>query len=77
MPAEVALEWRRGNLDDAGLATPDPSTPLPPSQPLTPDTADTVVGDYETDRITFSCDLSGPYNPFPIVEPVVRETKFC
>jgi len=70
VPAEVALEWRRGNLDDAGLA----------SQPLTPDTADTadtVVGDYETDRITFSCDLSGRYNPFPMVEPVVRETKFC
>jgi 3',5'-cyclic-AMP phosphodiesterase len=30
-----------------------------------------------TDRITFSCDLSGRYNPFPMVEPVVRETKFC
>ena len=30
-----------------------------------------------TDWITFSCDLSGRYNPFPMVEPVVRETKFC
>jgi 3',5'-cyclic-AMP phosphodiesterase len=30
-----------------------------------------------TDRITFSCDLSGRYNPFPTVEPVVRQTKFC
>ena len=30
-----------------------------------------------SDRITFSCDLSGRYNPFPMVEPVVRETKFC
>lgn len=29
------------------------------------------------DRITFLCDLSGRYNPYPIVEPVVRETKFC
>ena len=29
------------------------------------------------DRTTFSCDLSGRYNPFPMVEPVVRETKFC
>jgi 3',5'-cyclic-AMP phosphodiesterase len=29
------------------------------------------------DRITFLCDLSGRYNPFPIVEPIVRETKFC
>ena len=29
------------------------------------------------DRITFSCDLSACYNPFPIMEPVVRETKFC
>ena len=30
-----------------------------------------------TDRITVLCDLSGRYNPFPTVEPVVRETKFC
>ena len=29
------------------------------------------------DRLTFLCDLSGRYNPFPTVEPVVRETKFC
>jgi predicted phosphodiesterase len=29
------------------------------------------------DRITFLCDLSGRYNPYPIVEPIVRETKFC
>jgi predicted phosphodiesterase len=29
------------------------------------------------DRITFFCDLSGRYNPYPIVEPIVRETKFC
>jgi predicted phosphodiesterase len=29
------------------------------------------------DRITFHCDLSGRYNPYPIVEPIVRETKFC
>ena len=29
------------------------------------------------DRITFLCDRSGRYNPFPTVEPVVRETKFC
>ena len=29
------------------------------------------------DRITFLCDRSGRYNPFPSVEPVVRETKFC
>jgi serine/threonine protein kinase len=30
-----------------------------------------------SDRITFACDLSGPYNPYPMVEPVVCETKFC
>jgi len=30
-----------------------------------------------TDRITFACDLTGRYNPYPMVEPVVRETKFC
>jgi hypothetical protein len=30
-----------------------------------------------SDRITFLCDLSGRYNPYPIVEPLVRETKFC
>jgi predicted phosphodiesterase len=29
------------------------------------------------DRITFLCDLSGRYNPYPMAEPVVRETKFC
>jgi 3',5'-cyclic-AMP phosphodiesterase len=29
------------------------------------------------DRIIFASDLSGRYNPFPMVEPVVRETKFC
>jgi Icc protein len=29
------------------------------------------------DRITFASDLSGRYNPYPMVEPVVRETKFC
>jgi hypothetical protein len=36
-----------GNLDDAGLATPDPSTPIPPSKPITADTAETVAGDYK------------------------------
>ncbi len=30
-----------------------------------------------SDRITFACDLSGRYNPYPMVEPVVRATKFC
>ena len=30
-----------------------------------------------TDRITFACDLSGRYNAYPMVEPVVKETKFC
>ena len=30
-----------------------------------------------TDRITFACDLSGRYNACPMVEPVVKETKFC
>ncbi|MFL6216840.1 MAG: metallophosphoesterase family protein [Blastocatellia bacterium] len=30
-----------------------------------------------TDRITFACDLSGRYNPYPMVEPVVKGTKFC
>jgi predicted phosphodiesterase len=29
------------------------------------------------DKITFLCDLSGRYNPYPIVEPIVKETKFC
>jgi hypothetical protein len=36
--------------------------------------ADNVEG---SDRITFACDLSDRYNPYPMVEPVVRETKFC
>lgn len=30
-----------------------------------------------TDRIVFACDLSGRYNAYPMVEPVVKETKFC
>ena len=30
-----------------------------------------------TDRITFACDLSGRYNPYPMVDPIVRGTKFC
>ena len=30
-----------------------------------------------TDRLTFLCDRSGRFNPYPQVEPVVRETKFC
>ncbi|HEV2804989.1 MAG TPA: metallophosphoesterase [Chthoniobacterales bacterium] len=29
------------------------------------------------DRITFAADLSGRYNPYPLVDPVVRGTKFC
>ena len=29
------------------------------------------------DRLVFLCDRSGRYNPYPTVEPVVRETKFC
>jgi len=29
------------------------------------------------DRIVFACDLSGRYNPWPAVEPVVKDTKFC
>jgi predicted phosphodiesterase len=29
------------------------------------------------DRLTFLCDRSGRFNPYPQVEPVVRETKFC
>jgi len=33
--------------------------------------------DEGTDRITFACDLSGRYNPYPMVEPVVKKTKFC
>lgn len=30
-----------------------------------------------TDRITFLCDRTARFNPYPQVEPVVRETKFC
>jgi predicted phosphodiesterase len=36
--------------------------------------ADNLEG---TDRITFACDLSGRYNPYLMVDPIVRETKFC
>jgi 3',5'-cyclic-AMP phosphodiesterase len=30
-----------------------------------------------TDRITFATDLSGRYTAYPMVEPVVKGTKFC
>lgn len=30
-----------------------------------------------SDRITFACDLSGRYNAYPMVVPVVKATKFC
>jgi 3',5'-cyclic-AMP phosphodiesterase len=30
-----------------------------------------------SDKIVFGCDLSGRYNAFPMVEPTVKETKFC
>lgn len=33
--------------------------------------------DQGTDRITFASDLSGRYNPYPMVDPVVKETKYC
>ncbi len=33
--------------------------------------------DEATDRIVFACDLSGRYNPYPMVDPVVKGTKFC
>jgi len=29
------------------------------------------------DSLTFLCDLSGRFNPYPAVEPVVKFTKFC
>jgi Icc protein len=34
-------------------------------------------GDEGTDRITFASDLTGRYNPYPMVDPVVKGTKFC
>jgi hypothetical protein len=33
--------------------------------------------DEGIDRITFACDLSGRYNAYPMVDPVVKGTKFC
>jgi Icc protein len=33
--------------------------------------------DEGTDRITFASDLSGRYNPYPMVEPVVKGTNHC
>jgi hypothetical protein len=33
--------------------------------------------DEGLDRITFACDLSGRYTAYPMVEPVVKGTKFC
>lgn len=34
-------------------------------------------GDEGTDQIAFACDLTGRYNPYPMVDPVVKGTKFC
>ncbi len=29
------------------------------------------------DSLTFLSDLSGRFNPYPMVQPIVTETKFC
>lgn len=34
-------------------------------------------GAVGTNRIPFFCDRSGRFNPFPMTDPVIRETKFC
>jgi hypothetical protein len=34
-------------------------------------------GEVGTDKIVFACDLSGRYNPYPMVDPIVKGTKFC
>ncbi len=39
--------------------------------------ADNARAPIRFDRITFACDLTGRYNPYPMVEPIVKETKFC
>jgi hypothetical protein len=72
---------------------PNPNDPRPTPQPHAKDTVigDYEIkgawgrGDEEDDadnaegidRITFAYDLSGRYNPYPMVEPVIREMKFC
>jgi predicted phosphodiesterase len=33
--------------------------------------------DEGTDKITFACDLSGRYTAYPMVDPVVKGTKYC
>ncbi len=49
---------------------PNPSDPHPTPKSY----SDNAEG---TDRITFACDLSGRYNPYPMIEPIVRVRKFC
>jgi predicted phosphodiesterase len=71
-------EWK--NLQDRGDLTwsfPIPGDTLAKGE----HTLEVRLTDAEnaegSDRISFACDLSGRYNPYPMVEPVVRETKFC
>jgi Icc protein len=71
-------EWTRlGDLGDMTWSLPIPGDTLAKGE----HTLEARIIDADnaegTDRVAFSCDLSGRYNPYPMVEPVVRETKFC
>lgn len=86
--SNVPITSAQGRVDDGAWSDLRASGPLTWTYPLAGDTL--AKGEHTlevkltdgnnatgTDRITFLCDRSGRYNPFPMVEPVVRETKFC
>ncbi len=80
---DIKGAWRRGNVDGklAHYSSDDWVVQEIASLAKAEDTLEVRLTNVDneggSDRITFACDLSGRYNPYPMVEPVVRETKFC
>ena len=71
-------EWK--NLQDRGDLTwsfPIPGDTLAKGEHTLEVRLTNADNEEGGDRIIFASDLSGRYNPYPMVEPVVRETKFC
>jgi 3',5'-cyclic-AMP phosphodiesterase len=71
-------EWQ--DLQDRGDMTwsfPVPGDTLAKGEHLLEVRLRNADNEEGSDRIIFVSDLSGRFNPYPIVEPIVRETKFC
>ncbi|MDQ3624142.1 MAG: metallophosphoesterase [Verrucomicrobiota bacterium] len=68
-------EMRRA--DGSAWSHPLPSGTLAKGEHTLEVRATSADGSEGADRLTFLLDRSGRFNPYPAVEPVVRETKFC